>query len=188
MPSSYYKIGTDVYGTEEGKLSQSQFQSLGLNYDLLGEGSANATSLDSGRDVETRSFMAGGGQLGEAHAAQSAGYTFDPVTGQMTTPSGAGSFGAGAVPTTGAINTATNTLASKLKEQGAVTTSETPQEQNQVYKLMEQQLKDSQDWGSKIMATYAPSMEEDKMQSEINQTLGAAEAGIIQEADRPATM
>src|SRR3990167_9749863 len=124
MPSSYYKIGTDVYGTDEGKLNLDQFQNLGLNFNLLGEGQANATPLDSGQDVETRSFISGGGQLGEASAAQGAGYTFDPTTGALTTPSGTGSFGAGAVPTTEAIGIATQTL-----DEGAVVTSEMPQEQ-----------------------------------------------------------
>ena len=188
MPSSYYKIGKDVYGTEEGKLNLDQFQSLGLNYNLLGEGQANAKPLDTGRDVETRSFIAGGGQLGQASAAQSAGYSFDPTTGQLTTPQGQGSFGAGSVPTTEAIGAATTTLADKLKNEGAVTTSQLPAEQTNFYKTMEDRLKQSDDYVSQLMSLYVPTAQEQKIQADIDTTLGSAEAGINQEADRPATM
>ena len=79
-------------------------------------------------------------------------------------------------------------IADKLKNEGAVTTSETPPEQSQFYKDMEARLKKSDEQVSQLMNLYVPTAQEQKLQAEIDQIYGAAEAGINQEADRPATM
>ena len=111
MPRTFFKTGKDVFETGiEDPISQEDFQGLGLNVDLLSEDPNAPTALGAGRDVETRSFIASGGELGEPSAAQEAGFMFDPTTGQLVTPEGTGGFGAGAVPTTEAITQATKTL------------------------------------------------------------------------------
>ena len=81
MADTYYKIGTDVFadnGSMTRKLELPEFQKLGLNFDLLKEGAGNATGLPGAQDTETKAFVAGGGVLGQANAAQKAGFT--PVT------------------------------------------------------------------------------------------------------------
>lgn len=79
MADTYYKTGTDVYKLHENfapyRLSQQEFQDLGINYNLLGEGTANAKTIDQVRDTETQAYIAAGGTLGTPNAAINAGYT-----------------------------------------------------------------------------------------------------------------
>src|SRR3990167_1573238 len=74
MPS-FFKQGTDVFQTGVGKINQQQFQDFGLNFDLLSTDPNKPTELGSGRDVETQAFIGAGGQLGQANAAVSSGFT-----------------------------------------------------------------------------------------------------------------
>lgn len=185
MPSSYYKIGKDVYGTEEGKLNLDQFQQLGLNYNLLGEGQGNAQPLDSGRDVETRAYLSTGGQLGEESAAQKAGFGFTPSPqgteegGVLTVPEGINIEG---------FTRGSTDEAKQLMEQGAFTTGALPQELSNFYKSYEDQLKQTDDIVSRFMAAGVPTPEEQKLEQEENAIRTSAEEGIANEADRPATM
>jgi len=75
----YYKLGTDVYenlgGGQSQKIDEPTFQTLGINYNLLGEGLPMTKTLDQVRDTETKNYVQAGGQLGQASAAANAGYT-----------------------------------------------------------------------------------------------------------------
>lgn len=83
----YFKLGTDVYenlgGGQSQKIDQPTFQSLGINYNLLGEGLQQTKTLEQVRDVETQKYISEGGTLGGSSAAVNAGYTFNPVTGTV---------------------------------------------------------------------------------------------------------
>ena len=82
LPSSqalgYFKLGTDVYentgGGQSRKLSEQDFQNLGINYNLLGEGLPMTKTLEQVRDTETKQLVAAGGKLGEPSAAITAGF------------------------------------------------------------------------------------------------------------------
>lgn len=87
----YYKLGNDVYENRGGgqansyKLSQSEFQNLGINYNLLGEGLSMTKLLDQVRDTETKKYVEDGGVLGKDSAAVKSGYTYDVGKNLVTT-------------------------------------------------------------------------------------------------------
>jgi hypothetical protein len=83
----YFKIGTDVFANTGGgtssKIDQPTFQSLGLNYNLLGEGLQQTKTLDQLRDTETKQFISGGGILGAPNAGAIAAGINIPVKDEV---------------------------------------------------------------------------------------------------------
>ena len=184
MPQSYYKIGGDIFETGGRKLDLPEFQSLGLNVDLLSTDPNAPTPLEQGRDVETRAFVSTGGQLGQESAAQQAGFGFTPSPqgteegGTLTVPEGINieGFTRGLTPE-----------AQKMAQNGFVSTGALPQEQEGFYKAQEESYKRLNEIASKIMSLGMPNEEVKKTQEQLNQEITGSEQGIADIMNRPSS-
>jgi hypothetical protein len=96
----FFKIGTDVFENTGGgtsrAIAQDEFQNLGINFNLLGEGLQGTKVLGDVRDQETQQFLASGGQLGQPNAAVNAG--FAPIAVPPTVPAPTLAQAAGTIP------------------------------------------------------------------------------------------